>query len=209
MKRRNEYITWSNPPCCVHNIIVGKLWYEQYGQMEIENHTTKYRCSLTFRSAGWFSKNLHAVEGFVLDERKQRMKFLYGRWVDIFKSIGVQDYEDYAKNNDNKIRKQRMKFLYGRWVDIFKSIGVQDYEDYAKNNDNKIREEPPSSPMHGGERSKEDESVSPGKRSGRKMLSKLNSLTSSVSSAMHSLGPPSFSIDTGSQQHPLDKVKEN
>lgn len=24
--------------CCVHNIILGKLWIEQYGTMEIVNH---------------------------------------------------------------------------------------------------------------------------------------------------------------------------
>ena len=37
--RWNETYTWSNVNCCVHNIIVGKLWIEQYGTMEIINHT--------------------------------------------------------------------------------------------------------------------------------------------------------------------------
>jgi hypothetical protein len=36
--RHNEAYTWTNPTCCVHNIIVGKLWIEQYGNMEITNH---------------------------------------------------------------------------------------------------------------------------------------------------------------------------
>ena len=34
----NEAYTWTNPTCCVHNIIVGKLWIEQYGNVEITNH---------------------------------------------------------------------------------------------------------------------------------------------------------------------------
>ena len=34
----NEAYTWTNPTCCVHNIIVGKLWIEQYGNVEIINH---------------------------------------------------------------------------------------------------------------------------------------------------------------------------
>lgn len=38
--RWNETYTWSNVNCCVHNIIVGKLWIEQYGTMEIINHKT-------------------------------------------------------------------------------------------------------------------------------------------------------------------------
>lgn len=36
--RHNEAYTWTNPTCCVHNIIVGKLWIEQYGNVEITNH---------------------------------------------------------------------------------------------------------------------------------------------------------------------------
>lgn len=29
LKKFNETYTWRSPVCCVHNIIVGKLWYEQ------------------------------------------------------------------------------------------------------------------------------------------------------------------------------------
>ena len=36
--RHKEVYTWSNPFCCVHNVILGKLWIEQYGTVEIVNH---------------------------------------------------------------------------------------------------------------------------------------------------------------------------
>lgn len=36
--RHNEAYTWTNPTCCVHNIILGQLWIEQYGTVEILNH---------------------------------------------------------------------------------------------------------------------------------------------------------------------------
>lgn len=29
LKRHDEVYTWKNVNCCVHNIIVGKLWFEQ------------------------------------------------------------------------------------------------------------------------------------------------------------------------------------
>ena len=29
IKKYKEVYTWKSPACCVHNIIVGKLWYEQ------------------------------------------------------------------------------------------------------------------------------------------------------------------------------------
>lgn len=34
----DEAYTWTNPTCCVHNIIVGQLWIEQYGNVEVINH---------------------------------------------------------------------------------------------------------------------------------------------------------------------------
>lgn len=36
--RHKEAYTWTNPTCCVHNVIIGKLWIEQYGTVEILNH---------------------------------------------------------------------------------------------------------------------------------------------------------------------------
>ncbi|ALC42643.1 CG3860 [Drosophila busckii] len=64
-----ETYTWSNVNCCVHNIIVGKLWIEQHGVMEITNHTSGYVATLTFKSSTSSTKNLHRVEGFVKDIR--------------------------------------------------------------------------------------------------------------------------------------------
>lgn len=40
--RHKETYTWTNPMCCVHNIILGKLWIEQYGTVEIINHRYIY-----------------------------------------------------------------------------------------------------------------------------------------------------------------------
>lgn len=69
INRWNEAYTWTNVNCCVHNIIVGKLWMEQYGTMEVVSHTTGLRAVLTFKPAGWASKDLHRVEGFIADKK--------------------------------------------------------------------------------------------------------------------------------------------
>ncbi|KAK1797338.1 hypothetical protein P4O66_008709 [Electrophorus voltai] len=68
LPQHNEAYTWSNPTCCVHNIIVGQLWIEQYGNVEVLNHKTGERCSLTFKSCGLFGKELHKVEGYIYDK---------------------------------------------------------------------------------------------------------------------------------------------
>ncbi|KAF3835096.1 hypothetical protein F7725_027654 [Dissostichus mawsoni] len=59
LPKYNEAYTWTNPTCCVHNIIVGQLWIEQYGNVEVINHRTGERCCLNFKPCGLFGKELH------------------------------------------------------------------------------------------------------------------------------------------------------
>uniref|UniRef100_A0A146KXB4 Oxysterol-binding protein n=3 Tax=Lygus hesperus TaxID=30085 RepID=A0A146KXB4_LYGHE len=99
-----EAYTWTNVNCCVHNIIVGKLWIEQYGTMEIVNSVTGHKAVLTFKPAGWFSKDLHRVEGFIMDKNKKKLHFLYGKWTDFLRVTDFVSYEGYFKENAHKFR---------------------------------------------------------------------------------------------------------
>lgn len=64
----NETYTWNNVNCTIHNVIVGKLWIEQYGTLEITNHQTGHKASLHFKPSGSHYKDLHRVEGTVQDK---------------------------------------------------------------------------------------------------------------------------------------------
>ncbi|CDQ60025.1 unnamed protein product [Oncorhynchus mykiss] len=77
--KRKEAFTWTNPLCCVHNIIMGKLWIEQYGTVEIVNHHTGDRCVLNFKPCGMFGKELHKVEGYIQDKSGFLMEYLHRR----------------------------------------------------------------------------------------------------------------------------------
>ncbi|KAG8131643.1 hypothetical protein E2320_009554 [Naja naja] len=67
IKHREAY-TWSNPTCCVHNVIIGKLWIEQYGTVEIINHS------------------------------KKKLSVIYGKWTECLWCIDPCSYENYKKN---------------------------------------------------------------------------------------------------------------
>lgn len=41
----------------MHNIIVGKLWVDQSGEMEITNHTNGDKCHLKFIPYSYFSRD--------------------------------------------------------------------------------------------------------------------------------------------------------
>ncbi|XP_069813793.1 oxysterol-binding protein-related protein 1 isoform X2 [Dendropsophus ebraccatus] len=97
--KHNEAYTWTNPTCCVHNIIVGKLWIEQYGNMEITNHKTGDKCILNFKPCGLFGKELHKVEGYIQDKSKKKVCALYGKWTECLYSIDPASFDSFKKND--------------------------------------------------------------------------------------------------------------
>ena len=51
----NHY-TWRKVSTTVHNMIVGKLWLDNHGEMEIVNHHTGDKCCLKFIPYSYFSR---------------------------------------------------------------------------------------------------------------------------------------------------------
>uniref|UniRef100_A0A8C8JYZ1 Oxysterol-binding protein n=1 Tax=Oncorhynchus tshawytscha TaxID=74940 RepID=A0A8C8JYZ1_ONCTS len=98
----NEAYTWTNPTCCVHNIIVGQLWIEQYGNVEVINHKTGERCSLTFKPCGMFGKELHKVEGYILDKSKKKLCAIYGKWTECLYTVDAATFDAHKKNSEEK-----------------------------------------------------------------------------------------------------------
>ncbi|KAL7875634.1 hypothetical protein AOLI_G00105970 [Acnodon oligacanthus] len=106
LPKHNEAYTWTNPTCCVHNIIVGQLWIEQYGNVEVINHKTGERCSLTFKSCGLFGKELHKVEGYILDKSKKKICAIYGKWTECLYTIDPATF-DLHKKADKKSAEEK------------------------------------------------------------------------------------------------------
>lgn len=97
LKHKDVY-TWTNPTCCVHNVIIGKLWIEQYGTVEIVNHSNGDKCILNFKPCGLFGKELHRVEGYIQDKNKKKLCMIYGKWTECLWSIDPSTYEAYKKS---------------------------------------------------------------------------------------------------------------
>uniref|UniRef100_A0A8D1DIA6 Oxysterol-binding protein n=2 Tax=Sus scrofa TaxID=9823 RepID=A0A8D1DIA6_PIG len=95
--KHKEAYTWTNPTCCVHNVIIGKLWIEQYGTVEILNHRTGDKCILHFKPCGLFGKELHKVEGHIQDKNKKKLFMIYGKWTECLWGIDPVAYEAFRK----------------------------------------------------------------------------------------------------------------
>uniref|UniRef100_A0A3Q2ZG84 Oxysterol-binding protein n=1 Tax=Kryptolebias marmoratus TaxID=37003 RepID=A0A3Q2ZG84_KRYMA len=77
----NHHYTWKKVTTTVHNIIVGKLWIDQSGEVDVVNHTTGDRCHLKFAPYSYFSRDVaRKVTGVVMDKDGKAHYVLSGTW---------------------------------------------------------------------------------------------------------------------------------
>ncbi|CAB1331367.1 unnamed protein product [Coregonus sp. 'balchen'] len=112
LPKYNEAYTWTNPTCCVHNIIVGQLWIEQYGNVEVFNHKTGERCCLNFKPCGLFGQELHKVEGYILDKSKKKVCSLYGKWTECMYIVDYAALEAHKRSGKGTAKKKSSKPVY-------------------------------------------------------------------------------------------------
>ncbi|XP_071060517.1 oxysterol-binding protein 2 isoform X1 [Pseudochaenichthys georgianus] len=85
----NHYV-WRKVTSTVHNIIVGKLWIDQSGDIEIVNQRTKETCQLKFSPYSYFSRDVpRKVTGVVADSGGQAHYVLSGTWDDKIESAKI------------------------------------------------------------------------------------------------------------------------
>uniref|UniRef100_A0A7N8YA61 Oxysterol-binding protein n=1 Tax=Mastacembelus armatus TaxID=205130 RepID=A0A7N8YA61_9TELE len=79
-KSKNHY-SWKKVTTTVHNIIVGKLWIDQSGEIDVVNHRTGDRCHLKFVPYSYFSRDVpRKVTGVVTDKDGKAHYVLSGTW---------------------------------------------------------------------------------------------------------------------------------
>jgi len=52
------HYTWRKVTTTVHNIIVGKLWVDQHGDMDIVNHKEGVKCHLKYIPYSYFTRDV-------------------------------------------------------------------------------------------------------------------------------------------------------
>ncbi|OWR40947.1 putative oxysterol-binding protein 1A [Danaus plexippus plexippus] len=143
LPRWGEAYTWTNVNCCVHNVIVGKLWIEQYGAMEVTCHGgAGLKANLSFKPAGFNNRDLHRVDGFIMDQNKKRLRFLYGKWTEFIKVCSASAHEAWARERGDEGTQQTpshtpkkvLAKLNSFKVGALRSMSIQD-NDEAENSD--------------------------------------------------------------------------
>ncbi|XP_010949641.1 oxysterol-binding protein 2 isoform X2 [Camelus bactrianus] len=98
----NHYV-WRKSTSTVHNIIVGKLWIDQTGDIEIVNHKTKDRCQLKFLPYSYFSKEVaRKVTGVVSDSQGKAHYVLSGSWDEQMECAKIVQSSPSSPSSDGK-----------------------------------------------------------------------------------------------------------
>ena len=80
-KGTKSHYTWRKVTTTVHNIIVGKLWVDQSGDMEITDHKLGTKCHLKYIPYSYFARdNQRKVKGVVMNTAKQVTWVVQGNW---------------------------------------------------------------------------------------------------------------------------------
>jgi len=119
LKKWDEHYRWPALKTNVNNVIVGKIWLDHYGEIEIKNPKTGEKIILSFTKCGWFSKGWHDVSGVVYDAKGNAVINLFGKWNDsIFGKFALTPVPNSTsskeidnKQIENKIEKTLLKRL--------------------------------------------------------------------------------------------------
>ncbi|XP_030074013.1 oxysterol-binding protein 2-like, partial [Microcaecilia unicolor] len=103
----NHYV-WRKVTSTVHNIIVGKLWIDQSGEIEIINHKTKDKCQMKFIPYSYFSRDTpRKVTGVVTGADGKAHFVLSGTWDDKMEYAKVIQS---TRGNSSSEGKQKMVY---------------------------------------------------------------------------------------------------
>jgi len=111
-----EHYYSTNPRARVHNVAVGTMWLEHYGEIEIVNLTTGEKCVIEFPKAGFFdSAPTTNISGHIYDKEGKKVVKLQGRWDDHLIGQWLVDTEDKGFVKGAKI--QLWKLIPTDWKD--------------------------------------------------------------------------------------------
>jgi hypothetical protein len=82
-QKSGHHYTWRKVNTYVRNMIVGKLWVDHVGEMDIVNHKTKDVCHLKYFPYSYFSREPpRKVTGIITDSNNMARYVLNGTWSD-------------------------------------------------------------------------------------------------------------------------------
>jgi len=101
IKSTGEHFKWEAVKTAVHNIILGTVWIDHYGETTILNKKTLEKAVVNFKPCGWFSKGWHEISGEVFDAQGIASISLVGKWNESIYAKALSKYAERLKADED------------------------------------------------------------------------------------------------------------
>lgn len=81
LKRTNDHFLITRyPKTRLHNLLIGRTWIDHYGDVTIENLTTRDSVTISFEKCGFLSRGRHELHGQAIDSTGKVSLEINGKW---------------------------------------------------------------------------------------------------------------------------------
>jgi hypothetical protein len=113
----NEQITIKRPDNSANNLIMGKLYVDVHGELEVTNLTKNIKVKLTISRQGWTKKNAYKVEGYANDATGATKYSIRGTWNESLYCKNMQTKEEeLVFQADPKPPKYERQYCFGYYT---------------------------------------------------------------------------------------------
>ena len=102
--RNGVHFTWNRVSTFVNNIILGKLWIENVGDVKIFNHKTMDSCCIKYHPNSYFSReSKNKVTAVVTDSKNIARYLIRGSWSDKVEGGPIVNPQEYSEKREFKV----------------------------------------------------------------------------------------------------------
>jgi len=84
-----DNFSWGHLDTTAHNVIIGGMWVDHYGTLQVTNHTTGDKCILRVTKSGWLGSGRYDVQGEVVDVNGNIKLKINGKWSEGLAAIAM------------------------------------------------------------------------------------------------------------------------
>jgi len=141
--KSRDHFVYSNPTSRVYNLIIGSLWIDHFGEVNMTNLRTKDTCIVTFQKCGWLGKGRYEVAGQIKDSQGTPCLSVQGKWNESVTITWLYDQGKFPKGTSlcvwkrpeiNAIGKYKLTKFAMKLNDI-----DEDYEKLLPTTDSRLR----------------------------------------------------------------------
>jgi len=142
-KTRDHFVLQSTPTSRIHNLILGRIWIDHFGQLKITNLHTGDSCTIDFERCGWLSRGRYEINGSVRDASGRETHVISGKWSSAISVKWMYDEGEQSRGTSQVVWKCPDPNYFGKFnlTEFVERLNEfdKDYEELLPASDSRLR----------------------------------------------------------------------